>query len=79
MPSAAQEPGIGRQSGMLRALLHGLHGATLGILVGDQDRRPCVELVPDLEDFRRQRNVLYDRPRLAVGGALVPSWRDAEA
>jgi hypothetical protein len=78
MPYAAQEPGIGRQSGMLWALMHGLNCATLGILVVDKDRCPCVELVPDLEDFRRQRDVLCDLPRIDVGGSLVPSWRDFE-
>jgi hypothetical protein len=76
MPYAAQEPGIGCQSGMLRALMHGLHCATLGILVVDKDRCPCVELLPDLEDFRRQRDVLCDRPRIDVGGSLGPARRD---
>ena len=36
----------------------GLNGATLGGLVVDEDRSPCVELLVHLEDFRGQRNFL---------------------
>ena len=36
----------------------GLHGTTLGVLVVDEDRRPGVELLVHLEDFRGQRDVL---------------------
>ena len=49
---------MGPLSGMVRSLRRGLNRATLGILVIDEDRCPCVKLLPDLEDFCRQRNVL---------------------
>src|SRR5215471_17146997 len=38
--------------------MSGLNGATLGVLVVDEDRSPCVELLVHLEDFCGQRDVL---------------------
>ena len=45
-------------SGMVQSLRRGLNRATLGVFVIDEDRCPCVEVLPDLEDFGRQRDVL---------------------
>ena len=49
---------MGPLSGMVRSLRRGLNRATLGVLVIDEDRCPCVKLLPDLEDFCRQWDVL---------------------
>jgi hypothetical protein len=49
---------MGPLSGMVWSLRRGLNRATLGVLVIDEDRCPCVKLLPDLEDFGRQRDVL---------------------
>jgi len=44
-------------SAMVPSLRRGLNRATLGGFVIDEDRRPCVELLLDLEDFCRERDV----------------------
>ena len=45
-------------SAMVRELMRGLNRATLGVFVIDEDRCPSVKLLPNLEDFGRQRDVL---------------------
>ena len=48
-------------SGTVRELVCGLNRATLCVFVVDEDRRPCVELLLHLEDFRGKRDVLGAR------------------
>ena len=45
-------------SEMVRELIRGLNRATVGALVIDDDCGPCVELLPHLQDFSSQRDVL---------------------
>jgi hypothetical protein len=47
-----------RLSEVVRELIRGLNRATLGAFVIDNDRGPCVELLPHLPDFSGQRYVL---------------------
>src|SRR5262245_44948880 len=49
---------MGPLSGMVQSLRRGLNRATLSVFVIDEDRCPCVELLPDLENFCRQWDVL---------------------
>src|SRR5205823_9002629 len=50
--------GMSRIAGIVLKLVRRLNRATLGGLVVDEDRRPRVKLLPDLEDLRGEWDVL---------------------
>src|SRR5215475_3252163 len=61
---------MGPLSGMGQSLRRGLNRATLGVFVIHEDRCPCVELLPNLKGFGRQRDVLdavVPHPLLILG------------